>query len=159
MPENSPGIMIVQHIRPVFSATFANRPNDLCRIRLREAADGDRTMPGLALVAPGNFHMTLQKRGGSYSVAVHDGERRLLSEALGGRAVRLGGNCAGADAIAAILTSMGSDGAKGMLKLKRAGARTVAQDEASCVVSVCRERRFCLAPPTTCRRRRASPGS
>jgi len=75
MPENSPGIVIVQHIRPVLSATFANRLNDLCRIRLREAADGDRTMPGLALVAPGNFHMTLQKRGGSYSVAVHDGER------------------------------------------------------------------------------------
>ena len=74
MPENSPGIGIVQHIPPVFSATFA-RLNDLCRIRVREASDGDRVMPGLALVAPGNFHMALQKRGGCYSVAVQDGER------------------------------------------------------------------------------------
>lgn len=134
MPEGSPGIVVVQHIPAVFSAAFANRLNDLCRISVKEAADGDRVLPGQALIAPGNFHMTLRKPGGEYRVAVHEGERvcyqrpsvDVLFDSVADRA--------GADAIGAILTGMGADGAKGMLKMKRAGARTVAQDEASCVV-------------------------
>jgi two-component system, chemotaxis family, protein-glutamate methylesterase/glutaminase len=133
MPENSPGIVIVQHIPAVFSAAFANRLNDLCRIQVREAADGDRVMPGLALIAPGNFHMTLQKRGG-YSVAVHGGERVCYQRPSVDVLFDSVATAAGADAIGAILTGMGADGAKGMLKMKRAGARTIAQDEASCVV-------------------------
>ncbi|HMD48212.1 MAG TPA: chemotaxis response regulator protein-glutamate methylesterase [Bryobacteraceae bacterium] len=134
MPENSAGIVIVQHIPPVFSAAFANRLNDLCRIRVREAVDGDRVMPGLALVAPGNFHMTLEKRGAEYRVAVRDGERVCYQKPSVDVLFDSVAASARGDAIGAILTGMGADGAKGMLKMKRAGARTIAQDEASCVV-------------------------
>jgi two-component system chemotaxis response regulator CheB len=134
MPENSPGIGIVQHIPPVFSATFANRLNDLCRIRMREASDGDRVMPGLALVAPGNFHMALQKRGGLLQRPISGWRTRLLSETFVDVLFDSVVTTVGADAIGAIRTGMGADGAKGMLKMKRAGARTIAQCEASCVV-------------------------
>ena len=134
LPENTPGIVIVQHIPAVFSTAFANRLNDLCRIRVREAVDGDRVMPGLALVAPGNFHMTLEKRGSEYRVAVRDGERVCYQKPAVDVLFDSVALSARGDAIGAILTGMGSDGARGMLKMKRAGARTVAQDEASCVV-------------------------
>jgi two-component system, chemotaxis family, protein-glutamate methylesterase/glutaminase len=134
MPEASPGIVVVQHIPAVFSLAFANRLNDLCRIQVREAADGDRVLPGHALIAPGNFHMTLQKRGGEYRVAVRDGERVCYQRPSVDVLFDSVASAAGRDAIGALLTGMGSDGAQGMLKMKRAGARTIAQDEASCVV-------------------------
>ncbi len=134
MPANSPGIVIVQHIPAVFSAAFANRLNDLCRIQVREATHGDRLLAGHALVAPGNFHMTVQKRGGEYRVTVQDGERVCYQRPSVDVLFNSVAEAAGSDAIGAILTGMGSDGAQGMLKMKRAGARTVAQDEASCVV-------------------------
>jgi two-component system chemotaxis response regulator CheB len=134
MPKGSPGIVVVQHIPAVFSAAFANRLNDLCRISVREAADGDRVLPGQVLIAPGNFHMTLRKLGGEYRVAVHQGERVCFQRPSVDVLFDSVAETAGADAIGAILTGMGADGAKGMLKMKRAGARTVAQDEASCVV-------------------------
>jgi two-component system chemotaxis response regulator CheB len=134
MPEASPGILVVQHIPAVFSLAFANRLNDLCKIRVKEAADGDRVLPGQALVAPGNFHMTLLKRGGEYRVAVHDGERVCYQRPSVDVLFDSVAEAAGADAIGAILTGMGADGAQGMLRMKRSGARTVAQDEASCVV-------------------------
>ena len=134
VPENSPGIVIVQHIPAVFSTAFANRLNDLCRISVREAVDGDRVMPGLALVAPGNFQMTVQKRGGEYRVAVREGERVCYQRPSVDVLFDSVASSAAGDAIGAILTGMGSDGARGMLKMKSAGARTIAQDEASCVV-------------------------
>jgi two-component system, chemotaxis family, protein-glutamate methylesterase/glutaminase len=134
MPESSPGIVVVQHIPAVFSLAFANRLNDLCKIRVKEAADGDRVLPGQVLIAPGNFHMTLKKRAGEYRVAVHDGERVCYQRPSVDVLFDSVAETAGADAIGAILTGMGADGAAGMLKMKRAGARTVAQDEASCVV-------------------------
>ena len=134
MPENSPGILVVQHIPAVFSTAFANRLNDLCRIQVREALDGDRVLAGQALIAPGNFHMTLQKRGSEYSVAVRDGERVCYQRPSVDVLFDSVAAVAGANAIGALLTGMGSDGAQGMLKMKRAGARTIAQDEASCVV-------------------------
>jgi two-component system chemotaxis response regulator CheB len=134
MPDASPGIVVVQHIPAVFSAAFANRLNDLCRIQVREAADGDRVLPGHALIAPGNFHMTLRNLGGEYRVAVQDGERVCYQRPSVDVLFDSVAETAGADAIGAILTGMGADGAKGMLKMKRTGARTVAQDEASCVV-------------------------
>ena len=134
MPEQSPGIVVVQHIPAVFSCAFANRLNDLCRIRVKEAADGDPVLPGQALIAPGNFHMTLNKRAGEYRVAVHDGERVCYQRPSVDVLFDSVAEVAGGDAIGAILTGMGADGAVGMLKMKRAGARTVAQDEASCVV-------------------------
>ena len=134
MPEWSPGIVIVQHIPAVFSTAFANRLNDLCRVRVKEAQDGDRVLPGHVLVAPGNFHMTLVKRGGEYRVAVQDGERVCYQRPSVDVLFQSVAEVAGSDAIGAILTGMGSDGAHGLLGMKRAGARTVAQDEASCVV-------------------------
>jgi two-component system chemotaxis response regulator CheB len=134
MPESSPGIVVVQHIPPVFSTAFANRLNDLCRIRVKEAADGDRVTPGQALIAPGNFHMTLRKRGAEYQVSVHDGPRVCYQRPSVDVLFDSVAEAAGKNAIGAILTGMGADGAQGMLKMKRAGARTVAQDEASCVV-------------------------
>jgi two-component system, chemotaxis family, protein-glutamate methylesterase/glutaminase len=134
MPENSPGMVVVQHIPPVFSAAFASRLNEVCRVRVKEAGGGDRVLPGQVLIAPGNFHMTLRKRGGEYFVSVHDGERVCYQRPSVDILFDSVAEIAGRNAIGAILTGMGADGAQGMLKMKRAGARTVAQDEASCVV-------------------------
>ena len=134
LPASSPGIVIVQHIPPVFSNAFAKRLNDLCQMQVREAVDGDRLTPGLALVAPGNFHMTLDKRGGEYRVGVQDGPRVCYQRPAVDVLFESVAAAAGADAAGALLTGMGSDGAQGLLKMKRAGARTIAQDEASCVV-------------------------
>jgi two-component system chemotaxis response regulator CheB len=134
LPESSPGIVVVQHIPPVFSTAFANRLNEVCRIQVKEAADGDRVLPGLALIAPGNFHMTLQRRGAEYRVSVQDGPRVCYQRPSVDVLFESVAAAAGKQAIGAILTGMGSDGAQGLLKMKRAGARTVAQNEASCVV-------------------------
>jgi two-component system chemotaxis response regulator CheB len=134
LPANMPGILIVQHIPAVFSLAFANRLNQLCRIRVKEAADGDRLTAGLALVAPGNFHMTLRRIGGEYRVAIQDGPRVCYQRPSVDVLFESVAAVARGDAIGAILTGMGSDGAQGLLKMKRAGARTIAQDEASCVV-------------------------
>jgi two-component system chemotaxis response regulator CheB len=134
LPEACPGIVVVQHIPAVFSTAFANRLNDLCRIRVKEAADGDAVVPGQALIAPGNFHMTLRKRGNQYRVAVQDGERVCYQRPSVDVLFDSVAQAAGPDAIGVILTGMGADGAQGLLRMKRTGARTVAQDEASCVV-------------------------
>jgi len=134
LPASAPGIVVVQHIPPVFSNAFAQRLNDQCQFRVREAVDGDRLTPGLALVAPGNFHMRLLKRGGEYRVAVEDGPRVCYQRPSVDVLFESVATAVGSDAIAALLTGMGSDGAQGLLKLKRAGARTIAQDEATCVV-------------------------
>jgi two-component system chemotaxis response regulator CheB len=134
MPENSPGIVVVQHIPAVFSTAFANRLNDVCRIRVKEAEHGDRVLAGHALIAPGNFHMTLQKRGQEYRVSVQDGERVCYQRPSVDVLFDSVAQAARSDAIGALLTGMGADGAQGMLKMKQAGARTIAQDEASCIV-------------------------
>lgn len=134
VPANTPGIVIVQHMPPRFTTTFANRLNELCRIQVREAKDGDSVLPGAALIAPGNFHMTLKRVGGSYYVEVGTGplvfHQRPSVDVLFSSVARF----AGANALGVIMTGMGKDGAAGMLEMKRAGAYTVAQDEASCVV-------------------------
>jgi two-component system, chemotaxis family, protein-glutamate methylesterase/glutaminase len=134
LPENMPGILIVQHIPAVFSLAFANRLNGLCRLRVKEAADGDRLTAGLVLIAPGNFHMTLVKSGGEYRVAIQDGPRVCYQRPSVDVLFESVAKVAKGDAVAAILTGMGADGAQGLLQMKRAGARTIAQDEASCVV-------------------------
>jgi two-component system chemotaxis response regulator CheB len=134
LPANMPGMLIVQHIPAVFSLAFANRLNDLCRLHVKEAVDGDRVTAGLALIAPGNFHMTLRKTGGEYCVSVQNGPRVCYQRPSVDVLFESVAQVAQGDAIGAILTGMGSDGAQGLLKMKRAGARTVAQDEASCVV-------------------------
>jgi two-component system chemotaxis response regulator CheB len=130
-----PGICIVQHIPAQFSLAFANRLNSLCAFEVREARSGDRVMPGLALVAPGGFHMVLRSRGTDYEVQLSEGPRihyqRPAVDVLFESAVKAG---AGAHALGILLTGMGADGAAGLLSLQSAGAETIAQDEQSCVV-------------------------
>jgi two-component system chemotaxis response regulator CheB len=134
LPENMPGILVVQHIPPVFSLAFANRLNKLCRMRVKEAADGDRLTAGLVLIAPGNFHLTLGKAGGEYRVSVRDGPRVCYQRPSVDVLFDSVAKAAKCDAVGALLTGMGSDGAQGLLTMRQAGARTLAQDEASCVV-------------------------
>lgn len=133
-PVNSPPTVVVQHMPEQFTRAFADRLNGLCAIEVREAKDGDTLRPGLALIAPGNLHMMLQRSGAVYSVAVKDGPRvhhqRPAVDVLFKSVARV----AGKNAVGAILTGMGADGADGMLEMKQAGAKTIAQDEKSCVV-------------------------
>ena len=135
LPVNLPGICIVQHIPAHFSLAFAQRLNELCAFEVREAKNGDVVAPGLALVAPGGFHIVLGWRGNAYEVRLSEGPKihyqRPAVDVLFSSAVKAG---AGPQALAILLTGMGSDGATSMLELRQAGARTIAQDEASCVV-------------------------
>ncbi len=134
LPANTPGIVITQHIPPVFSLAFANRLNEVCAMEVKEAADGDTVAPGRALVAPGNFHMLLRKIGGGYRVAVKDGPRVCYQRPSVDVMFSSVAEAAGASAVGVLLTGMGSDGAQGLLKMRQARARTFAQDEASCVI-------------------------
>ncbi len=134
LPENCPGIVITQHIPAVFSRSFANRLNELCTLRVREAEDGDAIEPGLALVAPGNFHMLLRQWQKGYRVEIKAGPMVSFQRPAVDVLFHSVAQTAGPNATGAILTGMGSDGALGMLAMKKAGARTIAQDEASCVV-------------------------
>ena len=134
LPANVPPILVTQHIPAGFSQAFANRLNQLCRIEVKEAVDGDAVQPGRALVAPGNFHMFLRPAGRGYLVAVKDGPRVCYQRPSVDVLFSSVAEVAKSDAIGVILTGMGSDGAEGMLKMKAAGAYTIAQDEASCVV-------------------------
>lgn len=134
LPANIPPIVITQHIPPVFSRAFAERLNQICPMEVKEAADGDMANPGRALIAPGNFHMLLRKSAEGYRVQVKDGppvcyQRPSVDVMFSSVADSVGGH-----AIGVLLTGMGSDGAQGMLKMRNAGARTLAQDEASSVV-------------------------
>ena len=134
LPPNSPGVMVVQHMPAHFTTKFAERLNDLCQIRVKEAEDGDSVLPGTCLLAPGNFHMVMRRSGARYYVNVKTGplvcHQRPAADVLFNSVAAYGGN----NAIGVILTGMGKDGASGMLKMKQAGARTIAQDEKSCVV-------------------------
>jgi two-component system chemotaxis response regulator CheB len=134
LPGDMPGIVITQHIPAGFSRAFADRLNRLCAMRVAEAADGDVVQPGLALVAPGNFHMVVRKTGGGYRVAVKDGPMVCYQRPSVDVLFSSVAEVAGSDAVGVILTGMGSDGAQGMKKMKTAGAQTIAQDEASSVV-------------------------
>jgi two-component system chemotaxis response regulator CheB len=134
LPANSPGIVITQHIPPVFSRAFAGRLNQICPMQVREASDGDVLAPGLALVAPGNFHMLLRRTGGRYHVEVKDGPQVCYQRPSVDILFSSVAEAAAARALGVLLTGMGADGAQGLLRMKRAGARTIAQDEASCVV-------------------------
>jgi two-component system chemotaxis response regulator CheB len=133
-PKNCPGVVIVQHIPAVFSRSFANRLNELCEIRVREAEEGDKLEPGLALVAPGNFHMLLRNSYSGYRVEIKNGPLVCFQRPSVDVLFHSVAEAAGTHATAAILTGMGSDGTQGMLALKKAGAHTIAQDESSCVV-------------------------
>lgn len=134
MPANGPGIVITQHIPPVFSRAFANRMNEVCAMQVREAENGDSLLPGLALVAPGDYHMILRKSASGYRVEVKDGPRVCYQRPSVDVMFRSVAAAAGNKAVGVILTGMGADGAEGLLKMRETGAFTIAQDEASCVV-------------------------
>ncbi len=134
LPANSPGTLVVQHMPARFTASFAERLNGECEMEISEAKDGDHVVPGRVLIAPGGYHMMLQRSGANYYVAVKDGppvcRQRPSVELMFNPVAKF----AGANAIGAILTGMGDDGATGLLNMRNAGAHTIAQDEASCVV-------------------------
>lgn len=134
MPPAAPGLIVVQHMPEGFTAAFARRLNELCRMEVKEAADGDRVAAGRALIAPGNLHTLVRRDGAQYVAEVIDGplvSRHRPSVDVLFRSVA---KAAGANAIGVIMTGMGSDGAQGLLEMQNAGAMTIAQDEASCVV-------------------------
>jgi two-component system, chemotaxis family, protein-glutamate methylesterase/glutaminase len=133
-PASTPPIVITQHIPAGFSRAFAQRLDGLCRIRVREAANGDRLEPGLALVAPGNFHMRLRRAAGGFSVRVEDGELVCYQRPAVDVLFHSVAAIAGSGVAGVLLTGMGSDGAAGMLALRQSGAHTIAQDEASSAV-------------------------
>jgi two-component system chemotaxis response regulator CheB len=131
---NCPPIAIVQHMPEKFTAAFAQRLNGISKIEVREAKDGDEMEPGLALIAPGHAHLVVQHRRGRYSVSVVEGPRVTRHRPSVDVLFRSLSIAAGANAMGVIMTGMGDDGASGLLEMKQAGARTVAQDERSCVV-------------------------
>ncbi len=134
LPSDAPGIVIVQHMPEKFTRAFADRLDGLARIRIAEARDGERVLPGHALLAPGNYHMELIRSGADYQVRVSTSEpvnrHRPSVDVLFHSCAR----SAGPNAVGVILTGMGDDGARGLLAMRSAGARTVAQDEATSVV-------------------------
>ena len=134
MPADAPGIVIVQHMPEGFTRSFAKRLDGLCRINVKEAEDNDTVIRGRALIAPGNRHLLLKRSGARYFVELRDGplvsRHRPSVDVLFRSAARYAGN----NAVGIILTGMGDDGASGMKEMKDAGAYTIAQDEATCVV-------------------------
>jgi two-component system chemotaxis response regulator CheB len=133
-PESSPGILIVQHIPAGFSAAFARRMNEVCAIEVREAQDGDELRPGMALIAPGDYHMLLRCGVSRKTVSVKTGPRVLYQRPSVDVLFTSVAEAVGPSATGILLTGMGSDGAQGLLRMREAGAHTIAQDEASCVV-------------------------
>jgi two-component system chemotaxis response regulator CheB len=134
LPRVCPGMVIVQHMPEKFTEAFAARLNSICQIEVREAKNNDRVIPGRALIAPGGKHMLLRLSGAQYFVEVMDGplvNRHKPSVDVLFRSVA---KCAGSNALGVIMTGMGDDGAAGLREMRDAGARTIAQDEESCVV-------------------------
>lgn len=134
LPANLPGIVIVQHMPPVFTKSFADRLNQICALKVKEAEDMDLIQPGQALIAPGNFHMLVEKSGAKYYTRIKQGpqvhhQRPSVDVMFNSIAKE-----AGLNAMGVILTGMGADGAKGLLAMKEKGSFTIAQDEATSVV-------------------------
>jgi two-component system chemotaxis response regulator CheB len=134
LPATIPGIVIVQHMPENFTSSFAHRLNDICQMEVREARDNDHVVPGVALIAPGNFHMVLRRSGAQYLVKIKGGPRVHYQRPAVDVLFQSVAKVAGKNAVGAILTGMGADGAKGLLEMHDAGAYTMAQDEASCIV-------------------------
>ncbi len=134
MPRTAPGMVVVQHMPPNFTASLAARLRGVCDLDVLEAKDGDRVINGRVLIAPGGRHMRLKRSGAQYVVEVFDGplvnHHRPNADVL----MKSVAQFAGPNAIGVVLTGMGDDGAKGLKEMRQAGAQTAAQDEASCVV-------------------------
>ena len=134
LPANSPGMVIVQHMPEKFTAAFARRLNGLCEVEIKEAEDGDPVLRGHVLIAPGDKHMLLERQGARYHVSVRNGPLVSRHRPSVDVLFRSAARSAGSNAMGVIMTGMGDDGARGMLEMHQAGAYTVAQDEASCIV-------------------------
>jgi two-component system chemotaxis response regulator CheB len=134
LPDDSPGVVIVQHMPEGFTRTFAQRLDTLCRISVKEAADNDSVIPGRALIAPGNRHIILKRSGARYYVEIKDGPLVCRHRPSVDVLFRSAARYAGKNAVGVIMTGMGDDGSRGMLELKEAMATTIAQDEATSVV-------------------------
>ena len=134
LPRNAPATVIVQHMPANFTEAFAQRLNSLCAMEVREAKNGDSLIPGVVLIAPGDYHMVVRRSGARYYVEIGSGEKvsghRPSVDVLFNSVAKI----AGSNAIGVILTGMGNDGAKGLLAMHNAGAKTLGQDEESCVV-------------------------
>ncbi|MFT3821825.1 MAG: chemotaxis response regulator protein-glutamate methylesterase [Rubrivivax sp.] len=134
LPSDSPAVMITQHMPPGFTRNYAARLNTLCRIRVAEAGDGERVLPGHAYIAPGGLHLSVERSGANYIARVRDGEpvnrHKPSVEVLFRSAARV----VGPNALGVMLTGMGADGARAMKELRDAGSYNIVQDEASCVV-------------------------
>jgi len=134
LPANSPGIVIVKHMPERFTASFAKRLDSLCEVDVKEAEDGDAVLRGRVLIAPGNFHTMLERSGANYRVSVKTGPLVSRHRPSVDVLFRSAARSAGANAVGVIMTGMGDDGALGLQEMKAAGARTIAQDEATSVV-------------------------
>jgi two-component system chemotaxis response regulator CheB len=134
MPGTLPGTVIVQHMPENFTRSFAERLNEVCEMEVREAKDGDHVVPGVALIAPGNRHMVLKRSGAQYLVKLKDGPRVHYQRPAVDVLFQTVAKVAGQNAVGALLTGMGADGAKGLLAMHTAGAITIAQDEATSIV-------------------------
>ncbi len=134
LPPDAPGIVIVQHMPEVFTAAFARRLDSLCAIAVKEAEDGDAILRGRALIAPGNRHTLVQRSGARYFVTVKDGPLVTRHRPSVDVLFRSAAQTLGANGLGILMTGMGDDGARGLLEMRQAGAQTVAQDEATCVV-------------------------
>lgn len=134
LPPRLPGTVIVQHMPPVFTKSFAERLNEVCRVNVKEAEDGDWIQPGQVLIAPGNYHMLVQKKGAKYYTKIKQGppvhHHRPSVDVMFNSVAE----AAGINATGVILTGMGSDGAKGLKKMRDQGAHTIGQNEKTCVV-------------------------
>jgi two-component system chemotaxis response regulator CheB len=134
LPRTCPGIAVVQHMPEKFTAAFAKRLDSVCAVDVKEAETGDRLIPGRVLIAPGGHHMEIQRSGAQYVAKVFRGpavNRHCPSVDV---LFRSAARAAGRNVTGIIMTGMGDDGARGLLEMRQAGARTIAQDEASCIV-------------------------
>jgi two-component system, chemotaxis family, protein-glutamate methylesterase/glutaminase len=134
LPPDSPGIVIVQHMPELFTRAFANRLDGLCAVAVKEAETNDTVLRGRVIIAPGNHHLLLRRSGARYFVEVKDGPLVCRHRPSVDVLFRSAARYAGQNAVGVIMTGMGDDGARGLLEMKQAGAFTIAQDEATCVV-------------------------
>lgn len=134
MPLDCPPIVVVQHMPGTFTGAFAERLDSLCQITVKEAVNGDRMLRGQALIAPGNRHLLLTRSGATYSVEVRDGPLVARHKPSVDVLFRSVARMAGRNAVGVIMTGMGDDGARGLLEMRDAGARTLGQTEETCVV-------------------------
>lgn len=134
LPHDLPGTLIVQHMPPVFTKTYADALQKICPFEVKEAEEGDRVHPGRVLIAPGNYHMELIRKGAYYYVTLHQKDPVHGVRPAADYLMESVAKVAGANAVGVVLTGMGRDGAKGLAAMKKAGSFNIAQDEDSCIV-------------------------